>query len=73
MAPECEHFDEAGRLTRKAGIRRARDVWSLGCITIEALVYMHFGSEGVDTGLRFLFHQHHLRKLPQTTPQYLQK
>jgi serine/threonine protein kinase len=47
VAPECEHFDEAGRATRKTVIGRPSDVWSLGCIVMEVLVYMYFGPAGV--------------------------
>jgi serine/threonine protein kinase len=47
VAPECEHFDEAGRATKKTAIGRPSDVLSLGCIIMEVLVYIHFGPEGV--------------------------
>lgn len=67
VAPECEEFDESGHTNTKTAIGRSSDIWSLGCIMIEVLVYMKMGPEGVkrfgdERKLRvgpFTFHRFH--------------
>jgi serine/threonine protein kinase len=44
LAPECE--DLLDRF-RKGTITRASDVWSFGCILLEVLIYMRFGTSEV--------------------------
>lgn len=44
IAPECQDFDgdfQSYRITNKS------DIWSFGCILMEVLTYMAFGSSGV--------------------------
>ncbi|KAL9112504.1 MAG: hypothetical protein Q9227_003346 [Pyrenula ochraceoflavens] len=43
VAPECENMDEQ-EYEQKSVIGRASDVWSLGCIMLEIMVLMAFGS-----------------------------
>lgn len=45
VAPECENINDVG--DTKARIGRSSDIWSLGCIILETLVYMKEGPEGV--------------------------
>ena len=45
VAPECENINDIGDTNARIG--RSSDIWSLGCIILEALVYMKEGSEGV--------------------------
>jgi serine/threonine protein kinase len=47
VAPECEGFEASGNINTKTIIGRPSDVWSLGCIMAEVLVYMKMGPEGV--------------------------
>jgi serine/threonine protein kinase len=44
LAPECE---ELASQFRKGVITRASDIWSFGCILLEVLIFMHYGSRGV--------------------------
>lgn len=44
LAPECE--DLLDRF-RKGTITRASDIWSFGCILLEVLIYLRFGTGGV--------------------------
>lgn len=46
-APECLEIDPSGNPKLPTPIGRASDVWSLGCIMLEALVYAHFGAKEV--------------------------
>ncbi|KAI4188771.1 MAG: hypothetical protein L6R41_001917 [Letrouitia leprolyta] len=44
VAPECENFEE---LSKRNVINRASDIWSLGCIILELLVFTVLGPDGV--------------------------
>ncbi|KAF1963918.1 hypothetical protein BU23DRAFT_576086 [Bimuria novae-zelandiae CBS 107.79] len=44
LAPECEDPQEG---FKKGKIGRASDIWSLGCVFLEVLVYMTFGAPRV--------------------------
>ena len=44
LAPECEDSDNG---FSKGTISRASDVWSLGCIVLEVIVFMVEGSDGL--------------------------
>lgn len=48
VAPECENLEELGSTSVKSIIGRSSDVWSLGCILLETLVYMTMSIEGVE-------------------------
>ncbi|KAF2826432.1 kinase-like protein [Ophiobolus disseminans] len=44
LAPECEDLLNQ---FKKGVITRASDVWSLGCVMLEVIIFMRYGSEGV--------------------------
>lgn len=47
VAPECEDFSASDETNRMQIIGRPSDIWSLGCMMMEILVYMKLGAEGV--------------------------
>ena len=47
VAPECEDLSASNETKRTQIIGRASDIWSLGCIMMETLVYMKLGAAGV--------------------------
>ena len=47
VAPECEDFSALDETNRTQIIGRSSDIWSLGCMMMEILVYMKLGVEGV--------------------------
>ena len=47
VAPECEDFSAPGEMNGTQIIGRPSDIWSLGCIMMEILVYMKSGTAGV--------------------------
>lgn len=47
VAPECEDVNEVESLVGKRIIGRKSDIWSLGCIMTEVLIFMKRGVEGV--------------------------
>ena len=47
VAPECEDFSESDDTKKKQIIGRASDIWSLGCIMMEIMVYMKSGAKVV--------------------------
>ena len=47
VAPECEDISASNETQRTQTIGRASDIWSLGCIIMETLVYMKFGAAGI--------------------------
>lgn len=46
VAPECEDFSASDE-TKAQTISRPSDIWSIGCIMMETLVYMKSGAVGV--------------------------
>ena len=47
VAPECEDISTSNETESTQVIGRASDIWSLGCIMMETLVYMKSGARGV--------------------------
>jgi serine/threonine protein kinase len=47
VAPECEDFSALDETKRTQTIGRPSDIWSLGCMMMETLVYMKSGAVGV--------------------------
>lgn len=47
IAPECEDISASDETKRRQIIGRSSDIWSLGCIMMETLVYMKSGAAGV--------------------------
>ena len=47
VAPECQDISASNETQRTRVIGRASDIWSLGCIMMETLVYMKSGARGV--------------------------
>lgn len=47
VAPECEDISASNVTKRTQTIGRASDIWSLGCIMMETLVYMKLGAAGI--------------------------
>lgn len=47
VAPECEDFSVLDETKRTHTIGRSSDIWSLGCIMMEILLYMKSGAAGV--------------------------
>ncbi|KAF2659852.1 kinase-like protein [Lophiostoma macrostomum CBS 122681] len=45
LPPECEDL----HTFRKGAVGRSGDIWSLGCVILELLVYMQYGPSGVST------------------------
>ncbi|KAF1990667.1 kinase-like protein [Aulographum hederae CBS 113979] len=48
VAPECYDIAEKDATDEKKNVGRASDIWSLGCILMELLVYMRDGPKAVD-------------------------
>lgn len=56
-APECEDYDDD---CKKGTINRASDIWSLGCVMLELLVFIFKGKTGVkefETSRKITFEQ----------------
>ena len=58
MAPECEPVDEDGAGFQKGTISRPSDIWSLGCVVLEILIYHTYGRQDV-VQFRDLRRKHH--------------
>ena len=47
VAPECEDFSVLNEMKRTYTISQSSDIWSLGCIMMEILLYIKLGAAGV--------------------------